>query len=313
MKHVVSVSIGSSKRDKKTETEFLGEKVIVERIGTDGSIEKAIALIKELDGKVDAFGMGGIDLYVGCGRNRYMLKDAIPIAKAAKKTPIVDGSRIKSTLERRVIKYLDEVAYVPFRDLTVLMVSGVDRFGMAEALQNTGCKLILGDLIFVLNLPIPLYSLNALDRVARCVAPVVTRLPFSMLYPTGKEQEKKREVDSKHAKFYRRADIIAGDYHYVHKYMPQDMRGKSIITNTITEDDVEELRSRGVSTLITTTPELDGRSFGTNVMEGLIVSLLGKDSMSITEDEINGLLDRLQFMPRIEVLNEPSILPVLSS
>ena len=40
MKHIVSVSIGSSKRDKRTEQELLGEKVIVERIGTDGSIER---------------------------------------------------------------------------------------------------------------------------------------------------------------------------------------------------------------------------------------------------------------------------------
>ena len=91
MKHVVSVSLGSSKRNKKTESEFLGEQVLVERIGTDGSIPRAIELIRELDGKVDAFGMGGIDLWIACSRSKYMLKDALPIARAAKKTPIVDG------------------------------------------------------------------------------------------------------------------------------------------------------------------------------------------------------------------------------
>lgn len=308
MKHVVSVSLGSSKRNKRTEQEFLGEHFILERIGTDGSIKKAIELIKEMDGKVDAFGMGGIDLYVGCGRNRYMLKDAIPIARAAKKTPIVDGSGLKATLERRVINYLFSEAKVPFQNKTVLMVSGVDRFGMAEALQETGCNLILGDLIFILNIPIPLRSLDALDRVARVIAPLVTRLPFSMLYPVGERQDHHR-LNPKQSRWYHEADIIAGDWHLVNKYMPEDMRGKSVITNTTTEEDVAELRRRGLSTLITTTPEMEGRSFGTNVMEGVVVTLLGKRPDEITPTDINDMLDRLNFKPRITVLNEPSLVP----
>lgn len=308
MKHVVSVSLGSSKRNKRTEQEFLGEQFVVERIGTDGSIPKAIELIKELDGKVDAFGMGGIDLYVGCGRTRYMLRDAIPIAKAAKKTPIVDGSGLKATLERRVIKYLAAEAKVPFAGKTVLMVSGVDRFGMAEALRETGCNLILGDLIFVLGIPIPLRSLDALDRVARMIAPIVVRLPFSMLYPTGDKQDN-RKLNPRQSRWYEQSDIVAGDWHYVNKWMPEKMNGQSVITNTTTEEDVAELKRRGVSTLVTTTPEMDGRSFGTNVLEGVVVALLGKRPEEITTEDVNGILDKLNFKPRITVLNEPGLVP----
>ncbi|MGI6643001.1 MAG: quinate 5-dehydrogenase [Bacillota bacterium] len=311
MRHVVSVSLGSSKRNKRTEQEFLGEKIIVERIGTDGSIPKAIELITRLDGKVDAFGMGGIDLYIGIGRSRLMLREALPIAQAAKKSPIVDGSRLKGTLERRVIQYLDKVARVPFSKKTVLLVSGMDRFGMAEALRDAGSRLILGDLIFALGLPIPLYSLAALERAARLLGPVVVRLPFSVLYPTGKEQDKKA-ASPKFGRFYRDADIIAGDFHYVIRHMPQDMTGKSIITNTVTSEDIDELKRRGVSTLVTTTPEMEGRSFGTNVMEALLVTLLGKRPDDISDDEILEILDRLDFKPRIEVLNPPSLVPTVS-
>ncbi len=308
MKHVVSVSLGSSKRNKRTEQEFLGEPVIVERIGTDGSIPKAIELIGELDGKVDAFGMGGIDLWVGCGTHQFMLKDARPIANAAKKSPIVDGGRVKGTLERRVIQYLDQVCHVPFKELTVLMVSGADRFPMAQAFHETGCDLIIGDLIFVLGLPLPLRSLGALDRVARAIGPIVARLPFSMIYPTGKSQEV-HHAKPKYAKYYKQADVIAGDFHYVIKHMPMDMKGKSVITNTVTEDDVADFKRRGISTLITTTPDMEGRSFGTNVLEALLVTLLRKSPDEITDDEINGMLDRLEFKPRIVELNPPSLIP----
>ena len=41
MKRAVSISIGSSKRDKSVDVELLGEEVRIERIGTDGDMEKA--------------------------------------------------------------------------------------------------------------------------------------------------------------------------------------------------------------------------------------------------------------------------------
>lgn len=307
MKRVVSVSLGSSRRNKKVEQDFLGERFVIERIGTDGSIPKAIEIIRQLDGKVDAFGMGGIDLYIGCGKRRYMLRDAVPIARAAKVTPIVDGGRIKATLERRVILYLNDVLRVPFKGKTVLLVSGMDRFGMAEAIQQTEADLILGDFIFALHLPIKLRSLRALDFAARIIAPIAVKLPFSVLYPTGKEQEK--TTSHRFSRYYLEADIIAGDFHYIRKYLPESLPGRSIITNTVTEEDVADLRKRGVSTLVTTTPEMDGRSFGTNVLEGVLVALSGKRPEELTDEDVNALLDKLDFKPRVEVLNPPSLVP----
>lgn len=302
MKHVMGVSIGSGKRDHRIEMKVLGEDFIIERIGTDGDIKKAIELIKEYDGKVSAFGMGGIDIYVSAGNRRYTFRDAIPIAKAAEKTPIVDGSGLKNTLERNVIEYLIKEKILDFKGKKVLLVAGIDRFGMAEALEKTGCKLVLGDLIFALGIPIPLRSVRSLDIVARIIAPVVCKLPFTLVYPTGKKQEKNNPT-SKFRRFYDDADIIAGDYLFIKRHMPERIDGKILITNTVTREDVEELARRGAKMLITTTPELGGRSFGTNVMEGVLVALSDKPYKELTPGDYNELLDRIGFTPRVEVLN----------
>ena len=48
MKRAVSISIGSSRRDKVVEVKLLGEQVSIERIGADGSMEKAAQLYREL-------------------------------------------------------------------------------------------------------------------------------------------------------------------------------------------------------------------------------------------------------------------------
>jgi len=300
LKKVVSVSLGSSQRNHSVEAEILGEKFIIERIGTDGSKQRAVDLINTLDGKVDALGIGGTDLYIYAGNRRYMFRETKEIARAAKITPIVDGSGLKNTLERRVVEFIQRERITELPGKIVLMVCAVDRFGMAEALTAAGCEMVYGDLIFALGLPLPLRSLRTLDRLARILAPVLTQLPIHMLYPTGSRQEKNQP---KFGAYYHDADIIAGDFHFIKKYMPADMSGKIILTNTVTTSDISMLRSRGVSKLITTTPEFAGRSFGTNVIEGIMVALAQKRAEQMQEEDYHRLLDQIGFLPRV-VTNE---------
>jgi hypothetical protein len=301
MKRVISVSIGSSTRDHSVEAEIMDERFIIERKGTDGDMQKAIDMIREYDGKVDAFGMGGIDLYIHGGDRRYIIKDALPLKEAAKVSPIVDGSGLKNTLERKVIEYVHQKRILEFSGKKVLLVCAMDRFGMAEALERAGASVVCGDLIFALGIPKSINSLKTLHGIARVIAPIACRLPFEVLYPTGKKQESR---NNRFEKFYHEADIIAGDYLYINKYLPERMVGKSIITNTVTSKDICELKSRGVSTLITTTPEFNGRSFGTNVIEAIIVATAGKGHQELQPDEYEYYLEKLDIKPRVEYLNK---------
>lgn len=296
MKHVISVSLGSSRRDHSVETEISGEKFRIERIGTNGDLDKAISLVKHWDGKVDAFGMGGIDLYIVAGRQRYIFRDAQKIARAAKMTPIVDGSGLKNTLERKAVKYLAQKGIYDFTNKNVLLVCGVDRFGMAEALVEAGARVTFGDLIFGLNVPVPIRSLEALAAVSAVLGPIVSKLPFKYIYPTGSKQD---VIFDKHGKYYEYNEVIAGDFHYIKTYLPKHLDDKVVLTNTVTRDDVDLLAQRGIKTLITTTPEFDGRSFGTNVMEAVLVALLGKPLNEITENDYLYILDKIGFKPRI--------------
>uniref|UniRef100_A0A7C2C455 Quinate 5-dehydrogenase n=1 Tax=Thermus islandicus TaxID=540988 RepID=A0A7C2C455_9DEIN len=291
-KRVVSVSLGSSRRDSVVEVEVLGERVVLERRGTDGDFQGALCLIRELDGKVDAIGLGGIDLYLVAGGRRYTIRNARRLKEAAKRTPVVDGSGLKHTLERRAVYEL--ASFVDWRRTRVLLPSAVDRFGLAEALDQVGARVLYGDFIFALGLPIPLYRLSFLQKLAFVLLPLLTQLPFGLLYPTGKEQE--RQVRDWRARYYRWADLVAGDWHYLRRYMPEDMRGKTVLTNTTTEEDVACLRERGVRYLITTTPRLQGRSFGTNVMEAMLVALAGRE---LGEEDYLRYIDLLGLKPQV--------------
>lgn len=303
MKRVVSVSIGSSTRDHSVNTELLGIPFEISRRGTDGDLRKAKEVLKELDGKVDAIGLGGLDVYLYSKTKRYALRDGLKLLQLVEHTPVVDGSGLKNTLEREVIKMLANDERIPLKGKKVLMVCALDRFGMAGALEEAGAKVTYGDLIFSLNLDQPILSLDELAERADKLLPDFCKLPISMLYPTGKKQAD-IEPTPLTDKYYRDAEIIAGDFLFIHRHLPDRLEGKTIITNTVTSKDLDELRKRGVTYLVTTTPEFNGRSFGTNVMEAVMLAILGKKWEEVEPQDYLNLIKRLEFKPRVVKLQD---------
>ena len=298
MKRAVSVSIGSKTRDKKVVTTLLGEEVSIERIGTDGDEEKAYQLYCELDGKVDAFGVGGIDLYIHALKRDYPLYAGLNLIRDVKNTPIVDGGGLKATLEARIMQDVEKQLGDIIQPKTVLLVAGLTRGGMSRSFIDAGYQLTFGDLMFALQIPIPIHTVPMANYAAAILLPIVGRLPIKMLYPTG---EKQLEVVPKYEKYYAANKVIAGDWLYIMQHAPDDLSGKVIVTNTTTESDVTFLKDRGVDFLITTTPVLDGRSFGTNMFEAALVAAAGKNR-PLTTPELDQIIDQLNLKAQIQDL-----------
>jgi hypothetical protein len=296
VKHIVSVSLGSSRRDKRSEVEIAGERFLIERIGTDGDLRRFQSLFAELDGKVDALGIGGADLHIWVGNRRYTFRSIQKLVSVAKKTPVVDGSGLKNTLEREAVRWLQAQGIIDFSRSTVLLVAAVDRFGMAQELARCARQVIYGDFVFAIGLPIPIRSYRTVEWLGRMLLPIITRLPFQWFYPTGEKQEQ-RTPRAPH--LFQQADVIAGDWHYIRRYMPDQLPGKRVITNTVRRADVELLRQAGVAQLITTTPVIEGETFATNVMEGVIVALTGRHPDELTAQDYLDMLHRLGWQPGV--------------
>src|SRR3972149_6061873 len=114
MKRAVSVSIGSSRRDKAVEIDLLGERVRLERIGTDGDMEKGARLYQELDG---------------------------------------NGEGVKNPLEARLGPFIDQTIGDYINPRRVLVVTAVDRWGLTRSFVEAGYDCTFGDLMFGLGLP----------------------------------------------------------------------------------------------------------------------------------------------------------------
>ena len=300
MKRAVSVSLGSSERDKKVEIELLGQRVSVERRGTDGDIAKATALFTELDGQVDCLGVGGIDLWVKMDDKTWNISAAHKLIQGVKQTPVVDGSGLKNTLEGHVAQTLVTELGAAYAQGRVLLTAAIDRYGMTKSFVAQGYDIVYGDLMFALGIPIPIRKFNTFQFVAKLLAAPATKLPISVLYPTGDKQD---QIIPKFTKWYEWATVIGGDCHYIKRHMPDNLAGKVIVTNTTTPKDMDMFQQRGVTHVLTTTPVLDGRSFGTNMMEAAITAVSGQ-KRPLTHAELNEILDQLNLKPTIHSLEE---------
>lgn len=298
MKYAVSISLGSSSRDKKVEIKFKNETVVIERIGLDGDVVKAKRLYEELDGQVDAFGMGGVDMSLRLDGREYPLRAALKLIENVKKSPVVDGRGLKHTLEQRIFELAaPALGEIPKFQKAFIPVAA-DRIGLATAVSEVTEEVIFGDLMVALGVPLPVSGLKNFKRVAKIMFPIVSYFPMSLLYYGSDSVEQ----EPKHQKYWEECDLIAGDFLFMRKYMPKSIAGKTIITNTTTDQNLLLLKERGARRVITSTPRYDGRSFGTNMMEAALTAYAGL-GRSLSDAELNTLIDELDLRPQVQDFN----------
>ncbi len=303
-KEVVSISLGASSDDYELCTRMFSEEIHVRRFGTDGDVSRAGELVAQFDGLVDAIGLGGMNITFRVGRRTYVHQQIQQVASAAQTTPVVDGVHLKNTLERWAIGQIAQQQHGIFSHKRVFVVSGVERYGTAQVLGSFTDQIRFGDPIFHLNLPFALRSLKQLEWYADLVLPGLCQSRYGRLCP---ESGVEGQHTPRGTKYFDQARIIAGDYAYFRRFAPDNLRGKVVITNGLSAGDVEDLRERGVESLITITPPLDDQHpfVGINVIEAIFTSFIDRPLAEITDDDYLNLVTRSELQPQITVLNEP--------
>ncbi|MEI8167096.1 MAG: serine carboxypeptidase, partial [Chloroflexales bacterium] len=274
MKRIVSISLGSSARDYSFTTTILGRAIAVERIGTNGDIARAAELVRSFDGQVDAIGLGGLTPVFRVGRARYPHREAIQIAAQAHRTPVVDGGVVKATLERWAVAQANRKLPGLFHYKKILLTSGIERYQLASAIAQYDGELRFADPLIHLGLPfLPVpRTLEQLELYAATTLPITALLPYRLLHPVALDQA---GYDPRAASLFQWAQVIAGDFAFIRRFAPPDLTGKAIVTDDPSPAEIDDLRRRGVTTLVTMTPPIsEVRPFvAADVLEAMITAI----------------------------------------
>lgn len=308
MKRIVSISLGSARRDYQFVTTVLGQQVEVRRIGTNGDTALAATLVRDFDGKVDAIGLGGLTPVFHVGAARYPHHEALTIARQARRTPVVSGNLIKQTLDRWCVQQANLAQRGVFNYRRILVASGIDRYALAQALAQYEAELRFADPIVHSGLPfLPMpRSMAQLDMYAATTLPITALLPYRVLHPVALGRE---GHDARAERHFAWADIIAGDFAYIRRFAPQDLKNKVIVTDDPSPAEIDNLRARGASLLITLSPRLQSTDHGpspfvtADTLEAIVVALL-ECGATPTEGDIINFIDDAEWGPEVIRLSE---------
>ncbi len=300
MKQILVIHTGSD--DATSTVNFLGQDVTIRRVGCGGEDERARALIVEHDGKVDAIGLEGMParLQLGSVRRVHAVGAALP--QAAQSTPVVDGGNIRDGLERWGVILADRAQPGIFSQKRILMVPGLNHSGLAQSLGRRSSEIRYADPPIFFALPdVPgVGSRQTLDQAA---APTLDRLkdaPFHRIMPLPGQPNTHRAESP-----FQWADILAGDIGAIRRYAPDKLRRKTVVVEHADEQDLADLRQRGVSIVVTMMPALDGDGLGAwsaATIEALLVALRRSPDAPLTEDTYLDLMADIHWTPAIRYL-----------
>ncbi len=303
-KEIASISLGPSSGDYAFNATLWGEEFHVQRLGTDGDVQRARALVAHFDGQVDAIGLGGMKIRFKIGPRTFTQGEIQRVADAARTTPVVDGGHLQNTLLRWAISRVAHQQPDLFRYKHIFVLSGVHHYAPALVLSGFSDSIAFGDPVFHWNLPFVLRSLGQLERYADWVLPRLCRAPYSRLYPTGAAKLQRRP---RGAEFFKAADVIVGDIAYLRHFAPDDLRRKVIVTNSLSPQDLEHLKGRGAESVIPFVPRFsDVHPYADlDVIEAMFSCLLDRPVAALSDDDYLQLVSRWEFEPEIIVLNQP--------
>lgn len=267
MREAVSVSLGDPRRDYSFLLLVGGEKVLLRRVGTGGEVGEALRLLRELDGKVAALGLGGVNFAYRWGRKLYPLPLGERLRQAVRKTPLGDGSRWKELVEPELAFSLP-----PGGGERVFFSSVLDRYPLARALEGRGYRVMAADAWSALGCPL-LFSLSLFGRVAGITLPLLRFWPLGRLYPHRDGAATRRWRSAAGGAGFR---FFAGDFRLLRPFLPPDLRGVTVLTGGLSRGELELLRRRGIRRLLTSSPCLGGIHPAANALEALACALWGK-------------------------------------
>lgn len=304
MKKVLNISLGSSYRDYEFTISLFGETIQVTRFGTNGDVRHARELARQMDGQVDAIALPLPTSYP-VGMAVYRHKPAQQIAKEIVRTPVHDGTLLASLLEQKNIVALAREDESLFSGKRVLMLSGIVHEGLSRALMGFADSVQFGDPVFQLKINRPLSTFDQLANYARYAMPLLNRADYDWLYPVGLYDERL----PRGADLFASAEVIAGSSAYLRRFAPDDLRGKTIVTDWLLPGEIRDLKDAGVTRLVTFTQPLSEEQpfVGTDVLEAILAAASGKSPADLHPMDYVALAGEVGWTAHVEQLNEAMV------
>ena len=297
MKTVITVSLGASSQDSSFETDFLGQRFTVKRVGTDGDESKAWELLRRYQAEADAIGLGMIRDNLDVGERRIVHKDTAKLLDVVTRVPATTGARLRRILQVRAIRHVQKTIGSYFNNNHVLFLSGAGNYDMAVAMSDYTNNLKFADALLKTGAPKMLTSLDQLELFARGSKLLSNVVPSTLgaVLP-NLTAVKRKLVASEFAK----AHVIVGTFEDIKTFgTSENLEGKTLITSAIDDDRLAWFTQQKVNLVVDVSPMLFDTVVGVNTIEAMILAALETSNEEFSLQDMEDVVRELKITPRL--------------
>jgi predicted amino acid dehydrogenase len=295
MKKVVTVTLGSSKRDFEFKTDFLGQSFSVRRMGADQDTGKAWELMRRQQATADAIGLGEISDHYQVGLRTVVNKETQRLTNVVTRVPVTTGATLRRLLQVRAVRYVQKELGHYFNNNLVLFLSGMRNYDMAVALSDYTKNLSFADALFQTGAPTMLTSLEQLELYAKGSNFMLSGKTGQMLEASLAGVKNKLVAD-----VVTKSHVIVGTFAEIKAVgNATNLDGKTIITSAVTDERMAFFTKCKVNLVIDVSPMLFPEVVGINTIEAMILAALEKPQEEVSDDDFDEILTELHVTPRL--------------
>jgi predicted amino acid dehydrogenase len=295
MKKVVTVTLGSSKQDFEFETDFLGQRFQVKRMGADDDTGKAWELMRRQQATADAIGLGEIGDHYQVGLSTVVNKETRRLLNVVTRVPVTTGATLRRLLQVRAVRHVQKELGHYFNNNLVLFLHGMRNYDMAVAMSDYTRNLSFADALFQTGAPAMLTSLEQLELFAKGSEWVLSGKRGELLESLLGDFKRSR-VAAEVAKSH----VVVGTFAELKAVgNASNLAGKTVITSAVDDERLAFFTKCKVNLAIDVSPKLFDRVVGVNTIEAMILAALHKPREAVSDDEYTEIIDELEITPRL--------------
>ena len=294
---IVNVSLATSDRDYDETVTFLERDFRLVRVGTDGDVPAAQALVRQWDPSAAAIAVTGIREARAAGMYDGDLAAVDKVRRATDAVPIADGHALRDVLQEWAIRHVANQMPGYFTNARVLVLGGLNHARTTRILREYTENLDFSDPLLRMDIPGKLHANVMLGLAADISMWPLRKMPAALkaqVKAPGARLSSTLARRSSHD-----SDVVVATYEELMAFGLKDLSGKTVVTSSISEERLAELGDLDVDMVLDTTPQPFDVTINAATLEAMMMSLTDGASGRLTNDDLLDMIVSADLQPRL--------------
>ena len=292
---VVDVTLVPTDDDYDEHVRFLDQDFRLLRLGAGGDLRAAMELARAWADRADAIAVTGL-------RGAGGLAQVQRAARTGSATPVTDGHQLLEVLQEWAVRHVQAGLPGYFNNARTVVLGGSNHARTTRVLREFTGNVEFADPRLRFDLGARLDSSPLLAPGARLARWPLRLVPDRVTEGLALPGQVVSRALARQAA--RECDVLVGAYDELAGFGLEDLAGKTLITSSVSDEQLAELGDRGVDVVVDVTPQPFGVTVSAAALEAMLLASVAP-SGSLTHDDLLDMIVSAGLQPRVLYPNGP--------